>query len=77
MAALTPTQMDECRMLFEEFADERPDHWEPFKKESWRIVSDGAPREGEYADTLLQQLWESFLAGYEFAAFAADGEVKS
>lgn len=72
---MTPKQIDGCRMAFEEFADERPDHWDAFKAESWRIVSEGAPRQGEYADTLLQQLWEAFLAGCELGHFQSDAPV--
>jgi hypothetical protein len=67
MAKLSPHEMDRCILAFEEFAGNRPDHWGSFDRESWRIVSQGAPRQGEYADQLLQQLWEAFLAGCQFA----------
>jgi len=60
---MTPAQMDRCIVAFEDYIGNRPDWWYQFNRESWRVVSDGAPRAGEYADTLLQQLWESFLAG--------------
>lgn len=62
--------MIETRVLRLKFSDyinrdrSRIENWEQFEPESWRIVSDGAPRRGEYADTLLQQLWEAFQAGY-------------
>jgi hypothetical protein len=55
--------MDKCIAAFEDYTVNRPDWWDQFNRESWRVVSDGAPREGEYADTLLQQLWEAFRAG--------------
>jgi hypothetical protein len=60
---MTPAQMDKCIVAFEDYTNNRPDWWDQFNKESWRVVSEGAPRAGEYADIQLQQLWEAFLAG--------------
>lgn len=37
-------------------------HWERFEPDSWRICSPGSPSEGEYADRMLQQLWECWKA---------------
>src|ERR1700729_453651 len=42
------------RSAFQDFILLRPAHWDRFT--SWRIVSEGAPRQFEYEDTLLQQL---------------------
>lgn len=52
------------REAFEDWLVKRPDWWDQFSKADMRRCSPGAPRAGEYANTLLQQLWEAWRAGF-------------
>jgi len=59
--------MSENREAFLEWAcgDDFHKRWDGFDDDDVKFCSIGSPREGEYRNTLLQQLWEAWSAGQQ------------